>query len=191
MINVFDVCFSKEDKRLELAVKSAIEENPLSYPLGGDEYDPTYYYGYMCNHFNMDTLLEEHGYMITFDDVGDPLGIFEISHGDPITTGMDCRMVMERVLLIGAKYFMIFHNHPRDFAGDTVSILGAKDELVTRNIVMMGLVMGTPCVDHIIIGTNNCEFMSMAEDTSVFQEEMEMYLNTMTLKEGEPDSGTE
>lgn len=189
MINVYDVCFNPEDKRLELVVKHTVEENPPSYD--ANEYDPTFYYGYMVNNFHMNTLLEEHGYAIAFDDLGDPLGIFELSHGNPVHTEFSNREIMERMVLIGAKYYIVFHNHPRDFSGDTTEILNPIDELATRNMVMMGLFMGILCVDHIIIGTDVCKFMSVAEDTSVFQEEVEMYMSVNTLHSESEEEGEE
>ena len=43
MINVYDLCFDKEDKRLELIVKNTIEEDPPRYPAEEPStYDPTF-----------------------------------------------------------------------------------------------------------------------------------------------------
>ena len=180
MFNVFDLCFNKNDGRLGLIVNKAIESFPPRYFVGhSDTYNPAAYYEYMCHNFNMNLLLEEHLYIIAFDEFGEPLGVFEMSHGSTSETCVDRQGIMERILLIGARFFVIFHNHPRCYA-DSIKNLNLIDEMTTRDVVRMGLIMGTPCLDHIIIGTD--DYLSIGDETPVFQEEWEAFAKANNIE---------
>lgn len=104
-------------------------------------------------------LAEEHAWLLAMDLAGHLIGMFELSHGDCGMTCMGVREIFIRLSLIGAKRFVIVHNHP---SGNVVP--SATDIESTRKLKAASELMGIILDDHIIIGDS---YYSMAEHENV------------------------
>lgn len=103
-----------------------------------------------------DRLAEEHAWLLAMDTQCHLLGLFPLSHGTVDMTFMDPREVFVRLCLIGAKRFVIAHNHP---SGN----VSASDEdiKVAARLKAAGDIIGICLEDSIIIGNN--DYVSMAD----------------------------
>lgn len=97
--------------------------------------------------FDIDYLAEEYVFMIALDTKNNPLGCFEISHGDINTSILSPREVFQRALLCGAASIILAHNHP---SGCTEP--SPEDINATKRIRRVGTEMNVELLDHIICG---------------------------------------
>lgn len=97
--------------------------------------------------FSMNRLAEEYLYLIALDTKNKPVGVFEVSHGTVNASLISPREIFIRLLLVGASYFVISHNHP---SGDCTP--SKEDIQVTRRLKECADMMGLSLLDHIIIG---------------------------------------
>lgn len=100
--------------------------------------------------FECETLCEEHVWAIAFNTKLKPIGVFEISHGTDESCAITPRELFTRLLLCGAKRFVLAHNHP---SGDVSP--SNEDRETTERFQECGKVMNIPLIDHIIIGDRN------------------------------------
>lgn len=98
---------------------------------------------------HMDTLAEEHCYMIALNSSCRILGMFFLSKGTVSASLVSPREVFMRAVLIGAVQIILCHNHP---SGNTVP--SDNDFKLTERIKKAGELLNIPLADHIIIGKN-------------------------------------
>ena len=79
-----------------------------------------------------------------------------ISSGSHQTAVADPRQILSLALQIHADEIILGHNHP---SGDPTPSI--EDKILTRRIAMSALVMGITLLDHIIVGGNDYESLSM------------------------------
>ena len=99
---------------------------------------------------NLNKLGEEHAYMIALNNQARILGIFFISKGTVNHTLISGREIFMRALLVGASFIILCHNHP--MSGNPKP--SNMDIEVTEKIKELGLLLGVPVADHIIIGAD-------------------------------------
>lgn len=105
------------------------------------------------NVFGLNRMAEEYVYMAAFDTQFKVLGVFEISHGSVNASIIHPREVFIRLLLSGATSFVICHNHPSGLCEPS-----EEDINMTERLNECADLMGTPLVDHIIIGDSYYSF---------------------------------
>lgn len=106
--------------------------------------------------FHLNKLAEEHVWLVALTTKGEPLGVFELSHGTANMSLVTPREIFIRLLLSGATNFIMAHNHP---SGD--SSPSKEDMEVTQKVQECASLIGINFLDHIIVGDNN--FMSLKE----------------------------
>lgn len=107
--------------------------------------------------FQMSDLPEEHVYAIALNTGNNIIGIFEISKGTVDASLLSAREILIRMLISGATYFLICHNHPSG------RLKPSQDDINrTKEIVTAGTIIGVPLLDHLIIG--NGEYISLREE---------------------------
>lgn len=99
---------------------------------------------------HMDTLAEEHCYMIALNKSCKVLGIFFMSKGTVDTSLLTPREVFIRAALIGAVQIILCHNHP---SGNPLP--SETDLKLTERFKEAGILLYIPLADHIIIGKNS------------------------------------
>lgn len=93
----------------------------------------------------LNSLAEEHTYIIALGMDMLPIACFNIAHGTETTTDMGVREIFIRLLLVGASQFILVHNHP------TYMLEPSTEDLkVTERIRRAGVWLDIPLVDHII-----------------------------------------
>lgn len=103
--------------------------------------------------YRADKKAEEHVWLIAFDTINKPVGVFEVSHGTVNRTMTTLREIFMRLLLCGAVKFVIAHNHP---AGDTTP--SKEDIAFTQDIYKVSRVLNIEIRDSIIIGDDYFSF---------------------------------
>ena len=93
---------------------------------------------------------------VFFDSAGNLLKEALISEGTVNRSLLSPREVFVEALACGAVYFVVLHNHP---SGDPEP--SPDDLAITRDLYILGNMLGIPLMDHIIIG--NKEYVSLAE----------------------------
>ena len=106
---------------------------------------------------SLNTMGEEHCYMLALNNKKKLIGVFLISKGTVNMTSMNPREVFIRALLIGASSIILCHNHP---SGDTEP--SRQDIEVTKAFNELGRLLGIALLDHIIIGGS--EYYSFMEN---------------------------
>lgn len=101
----------------------------------------------LCDVFEADKLLEEHAWLICFDNAFHPVGFFDISHGTENTSVISTAGVMRRALLSAASCIAVAHNHPSGELSPS-----EIDINFTKTLVEAGKIIGMGLIDHIIIG---------------------------------------
>ena len=107
--------------------------------------------------FHADTLPEEHMYMLTMTNKGNPTGVFEIGHGTATCCVVSTKSIYTRALLAGAAAIILIHCHP---SGDPSP--SPEDYGMTTKAVEAGKLLDVKVLDHIIIGRNG--FYSMLQN---------------------------
>lgn len=101
----------------------------------------------LCDVFDADNLLEEHVWLISFDNRLHVLGFFEISHGTENCSEVSVPAIMRRALLNSAVSFAIAHNHP---SGELTP--STEDKAITKKLAEASKIIGLAFIDHLIIG---------------------------------------
>ena len=90
---------------------------------------------------------EEYVYALSFNAKNRLTGLFEISHGTVNASICSPREIMQKLLMIGAVFFVLVHNHP---SGDPEP--SQEDNNLTIRLSESGKFLGIPLMDHIIVG---------------------------------------
>ena len=91
--------------------------------------------------------------MIAMNTKCKPLGVFELAHGSMDSAVMDQKAIFTRLLLSGARGFVLVHNHT---SGDSTP--SAIDISNTKKVKEGAELLTIELFDHIIVGadTNYC-----------------------------------
>ena len=109
---------------------------------------------------SLNRMAEEYLYAIALSMKCRVLGVFQISHGTVSSSSFMSREIFIRMLLAGAAHFVVMHNHP---SGEPTP--STDDIRCTEKVREIGLMMGLPLLDHIIIGAGeDSEFYSFTEN---------------------------
>lgn len=100
--------------------------------------------------FKLNQCAEEYFYMIAFNAMYKPIGVFEISHGTVDYTVLSPREVLIRALLSAAVSITLIHNHPSGFTTPSEA-----DIKTTKKMKEAADIIGIHLLDHIIIGDGN------------------------------------
>ena len=96
--------------------------------------------------------------IVTLNTRKQPINFNMVSMGTINTSIVDIANVLKTCILSNAESFIMLHNHP---SGDpTPSDLDIK---ATERMILAGLLIGVPCIDHVIIAGNRKEIHSMRE----------------------------
>lgn len=115
----------------------------------------------LCDVFDADNLLEEHVWLISFDNRLHVLGFFEISHGTENCSEVSVPAIMRRALLNSAVSFAIAHNHP---SGELTP--STEDKAITKKLAEASKIIGLTFIDHLIIGKYG-NFYSFREHNTI------------------------
>lgn len=77
-------------------------------------------------------------------------GIFEVSHGNDMSTAAPVANILKRALLVNSSKIIICHNHP---SGNLTP--SKADYQFTDQLFDAAALIGIQLLDHIIIGNNN------------------------------------
>lgn len=106
--------------------------------------------------FSLGMCAEEYVYMIGLNNVCNPVGFFEISHGTVNSCLLQPRELLIRALLSGASGIIICHNHPGN-----CPVPSQKDIDITHKLKEACDLIGIIFHDHIIISRNS--YLSFSE----------------------------
>lgn len=120
-------------------------------------------------HFHMNRLNEEYAYVISFNTLMKPLGIFQLSHGNYRATDIKMRELGIFLLLTGAERFVIAHNHPN---GST-KISGGDFE-ITNKMIQFSNLLDIEMIQHYIIGCDGYECAMYDEDDEMEDDDEKM-----------------
>lgn len=142
-INFYDTRLTDNDKTI------LIKEKAINYE-DSDMNCPKNIAVMMQGLLHMDTLAEEHCYMMALNSSCKLLGMFFMSKGSVDTSILTPREVFMRALLIGAVQIILCHNHPSGRPAPSES-----DLKLTERFKEAGGLLCISLTDHIIIGKNN------------------------------------
>lgn len=142
-INFYDTRIADNDTTILIKEKGVNYENASMN-------DPQKIARMMQLLLHMDTLAEEHCYMIALNKSCRVLGMFFISKGTADTSLLTPREVFIRAALIGAVQIILCHNHP---SGNPLP--SETDLKLTERFKKAGSLLYIPLADHIIIGKNS------------------------------------
>lgn len=107
--------------------------------------------------YDVDTLTEEHVWMLVADSKANIVGAFEIAFGTYDWTPVDVRAVFMKLILTGHKRFIILHNH---LSGEVEP--SGIDEKLTKGLIKASNILMLEFMDHIIIGKD--KYYSFAKE---------------------------
>lgn len=110
----------------------------------------------MCEVYACDRQCEEHIYALCFTAKMNLIGVFPLARGTASSCPCGARELFIRLLLAGAVYFVLVHNHP---SGDPAP--SEPDAKLTEKIASISALMNLPLLDHIIVGENGTFFSFM------------------------------
>lgn len=142
-INFYDTRLSEEGRTM------LIREKGINYAADND-FSPSRLVKLLNDTVSLNTLAEEHCYMLALNRKTQLLGVFFISKGTVSETLLNPREIFMRALLIGASIIVLCHNHPSNSATPSKT-----DITVTQQIQEVGTLLGLPLADHIVIGGND------------------------------------
>lgn len=102
---------------------------------------------FAVNHLGVNMLAEEYVYVLSFSTRLDIMGVFELSHGNIVSSVVDPRQVITRILISGAHSFCLLHNHPSGNpfpSNDDIKVTDAVENAAKLSNVNF--------LDHIIVG---------------------------------------
>jgi len=103
--------------------------------------------------FAMNKRCEERIYIIGLNNSKDVVGVSLISQGTDSASLLTPRLIFARLLLMGAKAFVMVHNHPSGRVDPS-----SEDVQVTETIKEAGELLDTKLCDHVIIGEDDNYF---------------------------------
>ena len=110
--------------------------------------------------YNLSRLPEEHMVVVMLNSKGDPVGVFEVSHGTAKHAVFTPREILQRVLISGCNYFILAHNHP---SGDPMP---SGDDLDSYDKIKKAAeIVGVNLIDFLIIGKHG-KYISLTEEYS-------------------------
>lgn len=112
--------------------------------------------------FHANCKAEEYVWLIAMDSKCNPIGLFELSHGTVNSSLVSPREVFVRLCLCGAASCILAHNHP---SGNPTP--STEDINVTATIKEASIIMNIKLLDHIIIGNDDFQYYSFAENRVV------------------------
>lgn len=112
--------------------------------------------------FLADQLPEEHCWLLAFDSKMKLKGVIELSHGTVNQTVVNNRETAIKLLLLNCVQFVMIHNHPSGCCQ-----ISKEDVIVTKKLAHLGVFIGCPMLDSIVIGKN--EFYSFHENANMPQ----------------------
>lgn len=107
--------------------------------------------------FRLDKHAEEYCYMLCMNTKSRIIGVFEISHGTVDAAIVTPRDVLMKALLVGARHFVVAHNHP---SGDVTASLQDLD--LYYSLKQASELIGVNMIDFIIVGRD--KYKSFCED---------------------------
>ena len=109
----------------------------------------------------------ENGYMLAFNKKGELLGIFHCTIGTEKHCVWNPEIDLIRLKLIGAKYFLLSHNHPHVWGKD-IRQSSIDDRRMTELYIRIGKEYDYELLDHLLIGRDG--YGSMRKSSSIFEE---------------------
>lgn len=98
-----------------------------------------------------DRILAEQGevmYALAIDGQNRITSMCEVARGSLHGLSISARDILRPMIACGASSFILVHNHP---SGDPRP--SAEDIKMTGAVVKAADIVGTPCVDHVIVGS--------------------------------------
>lgn len=89
-----------------------VKESARNYAGNSCLTNPSQIAEFMRELYHADILPEEKLWMIAMNTKCKPLGVFELAHGSMDSAVMDSKAIFTRLLLSGARGFVLVHNHP-------------------------------------------------------------------------------
>ncbi len=136
----------------EKKINVLVEKRSMEYPCNNIR-TPENIYNMMETLFSLSRKAEEYSYLIAFTVNMEPVGVFMLSKGTITSSFLNTREIYVRLLLCGAPYFILVHNHP---SGDTYP--SKTDIQTTKKIKKSSDIMSVSFLDHIIIGDDYTSF---------------------------------
>lgn len=112
--------------------------------------------------FRLGFKAEEFAYLITTTTKCKPTAVFLVSKGTVDLTLLSMRDIFVRVLLCGAKTFIVVHNHP---SGDPTP--SSLDYRMTRRIYDCAQLLELSFVDHVIVTDNS--YYSFSDNSDILK----------------------
>lgn len=81
-----------------------------------------------------------------------------VSLGTLDQASIHARDVFRGAIVNNAASVLLVHNHP---SGDTSP--SGEDLTMTKKLIEVGLIVGIPCIDHVVVGAEDLQFVSMRE----------------------------
>lgn len=123
---------------------------------------------FLNNNYHMSKLNEECVYVISFNTLMKPLGVFQLSHGNYKETNINMRELGIFLLLTGAERFIVAHNHPNG----SPEISGGDFE-ITNKMIQFANLLDIELIQHYVIGRSSYE-CAIYEDDEENAEDEEM-----------------
>lgn len=120
-------------------------------------YDNIFRFFKLC--LKMDKLSEEYLYVISYDAILNPLGVYQISHGSSTHAEMYEKNLFEFLLLTGADQFVLIHNH----VNGTLEISN-NDIKTTIDILALASKLKIEFIEHMIISKNGYKLIRETEN---------------------------
>lgn len=106
----------------------------------------------------LETADREYFIMLALNNKNKVICINTVSIGSLNASIVHPREVFKAAILSNASAIIVAHNHP---SGDISP--SKEDILTTKNLVKAGKIMGIPVLDHIIIGSESNNWISLKE----------------------------
>lgn len=143
-INFYDTRIGEDYKTV------LVKERAVNYACESKSLSPSLIARLMISVASLNTMGEEHCYMLALNGAEHLIGVFLISKGTVSQTLTNPREIFLRALMAGASFIILCHNHP---SGNPIP--SKTDILVTQKIREAGDLLGLPVADHIIIGEDS------------------------------------
>ena len=92
---------------------------------------------------------EEYVYLLCLNCRGRITAVHEVAHGSLSECPMSTKAVFSRALLNGSASIIVAHNHPSSNTSPS-----QMDIDVTEKLKKAGMILDTPVLDHLIIGSD-------------------------------------
>jgi DNA repair protein RadC len=130
-------------------IPTLVKESARNYAGNSCLNNPSQIAEFMRELYHADILPEEKLWMIVMNTKCKPLGVFELAHGSMDSAVMDQKAIFTRLLLSGARGFVLVHNHP---SGDSTP--SAIDISNTKKVKEGAELLTIELFDHIIVGAD-------------------------------------